>query len=312
MPLSFINRGEHQGLDPSEDVALLTADSGLVHVRWKVSYKIEKVVDFVTRFAGNELEAAERILRPLVETTAVHLATQMTAGEFIRTRLTEVQEEMRSALNRRLAELGAGIHVTLTEMFEPTPPLQIRGVFDNTQRAENAKQRRIQDAEQQRTKILSEAAGASYRRLIDVLDRLESSDVRPDQRLDLRSELNRMLEKEVEGKAGRMIRDAGSYHAVVVSQIQNDLEEYRTLLPEYERNASLLFARLRERTLQEIFQNSAVVKLYRPRGVREFRLVVPLDPEQTRQQEVERIQRKDTDVSRLRPPTYHPMGPDTW
>ncbi len=308
--LSFISRGEHQGLNPSEDGALLTADSGLVHAKWKVTYKIANVVDFVTHFAGDRVEAAETLLRPLVETTAIRLATQRTAGEFIRTRLAEVQEEMKVLINARLAELSSGVNVTLVEMFEPTPPLQIRNVFDETQRAENAKQRRIQDAEQQRIRILSEAAGGSHVKLIGLLDSIDGAVVGSPQRREWEADLNRVLENEIEGMAGKWIRDAGAYHSVVVGQMQSDLEEYRALLPEFERNRDLLFGRLWQKTREAIFDNPGVVKIYRPSGAKEFRLVIPLDPEQTRQQEEERIQKKDSDVSRLRPPTYHPASPE--
>ena len=72
-PLSFISRGPNRGLDPVRDGALLTADAGLVHTRWKVTYKFDDVRGFVTRIAGDEVEAAERLIRTLVETIGVQL-----------------------------------------------------------------------------------------------------------------------------------------------------------------------------------------------------------------------------------------------
>ena len=116
MSLAFLSRSSSAGLDPALDGALLTADAGLVHTRWKVTYKIDDVGNFVSNFVGDEVEAAADLIRALIETVGIHVGSEMTAEELIRTRVDTVQSEMRRRINDRLTELDSGIMVTLVEM----------------------------------------------------------------------------------------------------------------------------------------------------------------------------------------------------
>lgn len=307
--LSFIDRGEGEGLNPVLDGALLTADAGLVHVQWKITYKIDDVRSYVSHIAGEKVEAAEKLLRTLVETVGIHVASGLTAEEIIRTRVDHVQGEMKRLLNERLTDLQSGIVVTLVEIHEPTPPLPVRRAFDATQQAENARQSKIHQAEQSRTKLLHEAAGAAYLRIIRVLDEIDHAERGGQPTDDLRGQRDRLLEQEAEGKAGKMIKDAGAYLSVQVGRMQSDVELYRTLLPEYERTPAVLIGRLWEQTRQEIFQAPGVTKVYRPAGT-QFRLHIGLDPEQTRIDEAQRVQEKEFDPSKLRPRKMVPIGPE--
>ena len=309
-PLKFLVRGTSSGLDPSLDGALVTADAGLVHTQWKITYKIRDVSRFVTNFRGDTVESAADLVRTLVETVGIHVASEMTAEEIIRTRVDAVQREIRHRLNDRLEKLNSGIIVTLVEMFEPTPPLQIRGAFDATQRAENDKKTKIDEARREETRILSRAAGAVYKELVEVLDALEAGGTEDRSIEDLQAELDCMLTEKVEGEAGRLIREASAYHAVVVGRMQSDVDLYRTLLPEYERNPDLLIARLWEQTKGEIFDQPGVTKFFRPPGA-EIRIHIPLDEEQTRLEEQRRLQEQSFDAGGLRPGRKKvPLGPE--
>ena len=97
--------------------------------------------------------------------------------------------------------------------------------------------------------------------------------------------------------------------SVIVGRMQGDVELYRTLLPEYERNPRLLIARLWEQTRQRIFSHSGVTKFYRP-GESQLRLRIPFDAEQSRVEEERRLQTKEFDASKLRPERLVPVGPE--
>jgi len=307
-PLSFISRGG-EGLHPAYDGALLTADAGLVHVKWKVVYKIDDVSQYVSEIAGDEVEAAEALIKRYVESVAIEVATELTAEEIIRTRVDYVQTELKRRINDRLRAINSGVAVTLVEMNEPTPPIQVRDAFDRTQRAENAKQRSIREAEQERTRILSKAAGAAHETLIRHLDDIARGKALKQPTAEVEAELRRMLRTEVEGDAGKLMKDASAYRTVAVSGIESDVRLYRRLLPEYVRNPELLIARLWEQTRQAILDNPGVTKFYRPPGS-QLRLHVPLDPEQTRAEEEQRLQAQEFDISKLRPRRHVPIGPE--
>lgn len=307
-PLAMIARSS-DGLHPALDGALLTADGGLVHVQWKVTYKIDDVRSYISTIKTKELEAAEELIQRMVETSAIQLASELTAEELIRTKVDHVQSELALRTNERLTDLGSGLKVTRVEMFEPTPPIPVRDAFDNTQRAENAKQSRIRDAEQKRTTILNEAAGAAHVKVIELLDAIEMAEQKKELTDALKKELDTVLTTQVEGHAGRRIKDAGAYQAVAVGQMKADLELYNTLVPEFEREPRLLVGRLWEETRQTILRYPGVTKMYRP-ARSQFRLHIPLDPEQTRIEEAKKLQSKEFDPKKLRPERLVPLGPD--
>lgn len=308
-PISFVTRG-HGGLNPSLDGALITSDSSLVHVEWKVTYRIDDVNTFVREFAGDRVAAAEQLIRTVIETTGIALAAELNAEEFIRTKFDYVQTEMRRRVNERLTELHSGVSVVLVEMLDPTPPLTVREAFENTQKAESAKQARVRAAEQEATRLLNEAGGSAYAELLKALD-AQAAAATDDQKATAKAALDDVLATRVEGKAGRLLRDAGAYHSVVVNRVQSDVELYRTLLPEYERNPSLLIGRLWEQTYQRIMNARGVTKFFRPGSEGEYRLTIPLDPEQTRMDEELRLQKEEFDPKKLTPKHWVPLGPES-
>ena len=297
------SRSPGRGLNPVLDGALLTADNGLVHVQWKVTYKFNDVRAYIENILGDGLESAEALIKTIVETTGIHIASGMTAEQVIRTRVSDVQNEMKRLINERLASLNSGLEVTLVEMNQPTPPLQIRGAFIATQNAENRKQRMIRDAERDRTKLLNDAAGAACIPLLALLDRIDQTSREEDPKeLDaLRAELDDFLENRVEGEAGELIKYARAYYAQVVGQVTSDVELYRTLIPEYERNPALLIERLWEAVRMDILGNPAVTKLYRPPGLGQLRVQIQRDPEQRRIDEAMQLQKKS-----LKTPSFLP------
>ncbi len=308
-PLAFITWPSGKGLHPALDGALMTADGGLVHTKWKITYKIEHVDQYVSNVLSQKTEAAEELIKTFVETCGIHVGSEVTADELIRTRVEFVQNEITYRVNQRLTAIHSGIVVTRIEMNEPTPPIAVRKSFDDTQRAENFKQKRLRDAEQTRSKIINGACGEAGVRVLAILDAIDQGGTDEHPMDYWRQELDRTLREDAEGAAGRMIKDAGAYIAQVVGQMQSDVELYRTLLPEYERNPQLLVNRLWEEAKQTIFTNPGVTKVYRP-GRSPFRIHIGLDPEHTRKEEARRLQKKEFDPASLLPPKYVPVGPE--
>lgn len=308
-PLSFISRGPTNGLHPILDGALMTSDAGLVHVRWKVIYKIDDVGRYISQIKGKKVEAAEKLIQTYVENVGILLASERTSEEFIRTRLDDVQSEMKRHVNKKLHEIESGITVQSIEMHEPTPPITVRLAFDHTQRAENQKQKKIREAEKDRTRILNEAAGVAYPKLLDALDQAQRTQNSITTNEPLPKRIDQILTHEVEGEAGRMIKDAGAYLSKIVGKMQSDVEMYRTLLPEYQRNPQLLIARLWEDTKTIIFNYPGVTKIIRPYAAT-LRLNISTDPEETRNAEKRRLQDQKFDASKLRIKRYIPVGPE--
>ncbi len=307
--LKYISWPPGRGLHPTLDGALMTADAGLVHVKWKITYKIDHVNLYVSNIRSKKTEAAEKLISTFVETVGIHVASEMTADEMLRTRVEYVQDEIRRRVNDRLDGVESGIDVKRVEMHEPTLPIAVRGSFFATQRAGQLKEKQIQDAEQAKTKILNEAAGEAAERLLAILQDIDRREPDDEIRAKMQEEVDRILTTEAEGQAGKMIKDSGAYLATVVGQMRSDLELYRTLVPEYERNPQLLVNRLWEETKQTIFTYPGVTKVYKPPNS-QIRLQIALDPEATRKDEERRLQKKEFDPKSLIPERLVPVGPE--
>ncbi len=307
-PIDFLTRNIVDGLHPTLDGALLTADAGLVHTKWKVTYKFDDVGAFVSTIGGDRIESAQEIIKTYVETVGVTLATELTAEELIRTRIDYVQEEMKRRVNRRLAAIDSGLGVTFIEMYEPTPPIPVRGAFNGTQRAENVKQQSVRIAEQRRTAVLNATAGSVYPELIALLDEIDAHGG-PDAELTaLHARVDDLIEDRAEGRAGKRIKEAGAYRVGVVTRMRSDVERYEGLIPEYKRNPKMLITRLWEATRQSIFDSPGVTKLLLPAGLKEIRLRLPLDPRQTRAREMRRLAGEHAE--RAGPKKWKALGPE--
>lgn len=296
-PLSSLSHG---ALDPLKDGALMTADEGLVHVRWRLVYRIDNLLGFVEHVADGGTEQAEMLLRAVLDNAAIAVAaSKYTAEEITRNKAGEMAETVRGVVNERLARLGTGIRVVSLEIPESTVPLPTLAAFQAVSSAENQKQKRIREAKQKRDSILNSCAGESYRVILETLDRMESAKQAGDQALveRYREEVNALIERSG-GEVGERIFEAKSYYTEAVQGIEADQEEYDALMDEYLRAPDLLRARLWAETKRKIFGYEELLKYYLPPGQKEVRVVVGPDPQQQRIDEMKRIRKEEEQKGR--------------
>ncbi len=284
IPLSQLRRGR-KGLHPMRDGALLTSDMGLVHVQWRLTYRITDLTKYVTMIADTNVEKPDQIITAVLERSAIHVVSQFTTEEATRKRLTDMRDQLKVAINLALEEVGSGIVV---ESVAPKaiPPVQTRLAFDEVIRAENNKRTTIRDAEQKARQMLNSTAGAAHSRIIAHLDALDAARLAHDDRESARleAEVDQMIEREATGRVGAMIRDAKSYYTSAVQRMRGDAEQYQTLLDEYRSQPEMLINRLWEKTKNRLFSNPGITKVYRPPGA-QFRIRVGLDPRQREKKE---------------------------
>jgi len=293
--LRFVHRGPGTGLDPVLDGALLTADKGLVHVSWVITYKIDDLADYIRNLKGRKREAAEDILTVLIENAAIHVAAGLKAENVYRKQVEHLRNEVRKRVNAELVALKSGIVVTDVKVPESIVPLQVRDAFEESQRAENRRRKLIQDAQKERTRILNDAAGEVYARLIGVLDDIDRAKLAVDDETlaAKEAELEQMLEEDVYGEAGSRIKDAQGQFAEVVGAIGNDVKIYEALLPEYKHNPQLLLARLWDETRNAVLNNPRMTKIYRPFDLHQVRIIIGPDPEHERERERREYEKRD-------------------
>ena len=278
--LGEITRGR-RGLHPTRDGALLTADKGLVHVKWRLTYRIDDLNHYVATVADAQTDKAEKLITRLLENAAIHVAGGFTTEEVTRRRLTDLRDQVKILVNESLERLGTGLYVESVEIPESTPPLQTRLAFDQVIREENKKQSAIREAEQAAADFLNKTAGAAHTLLIALLDELDTAGVagHAAEIEHLEAEIDRVLRFEAAGEVGSLIGDAKVYFTAAVQEIRGDVEEYEAYLPEYRERPDLLKARLWEEVRQRVFRRPDVIKLIFPPGA-ETRIRIFPDPRQ--------------------------------
>lgn len=292
-PLSTLGRPT---LDPVKDGALMTSDNSLVHVRWHLVYRIENLPEFVSKVADGGTDDAETLITSILDNTAVHVAAEeYTAEEITRYKASEMASRIRVLVNQRLEELGTGIKVVALDIPESTVPIPTLSAFQAVSSAENQKQKRIREAEQERDAILNNCAGEAHTLILTELDAWEAAKARGDaeEAAKHQVEVDRLLEFAAGGEARNEIFEAKSYYTEAVQDIQGDEEEYNALMEEYLRAPELLYARLWARTKRKIYSYDEVKKVLVPDGQKEVRWIIGSDPKQRMLDEMKQIERRD-------------------
>lgn len=310
--MKFVTRG-HEGLDPNRDGALLTGDKGLVHIQWVVTYKISDLALYIRGMTGKGMGAADELVRTLVEGAGVEVASGMTAEDVYRERLDVVCTAVKSLVNQRLSDLGSGITVVQVKAPLAIVPVQIRETFEQTQQAENKKEQSIQQAFKDRTEMLNKTAGRACDDILRLLDQLEAAKTagNKEQETVLANAIATTLEgNDAAGEAGQLIKQASAHYTIVVSEMESDLQLYRTLLPEFNRNSQLLFERLWDEARNDILNSNQVTKIFRPFDTYLTRIRFGPDPEQKKLDEMEQNLKKTDHAPPRKPVHYDPIGPE--
>lgn len=306
-----------QGLNPVHDGALLTGDRGLAHVKWSLVYRIEDLSKFVRSVSHvvddeSRKEMTRMLLQTLLENAAVRGAAEFTAAEITQTRTDAFTREVKRMLNAELEALETGITLTTVEIPMATVPLQTRRAFLAVTEAESQKTIEVQKAEQEKNDLLNRTCGAVYPKLIARLDEADAARAAGDQQrvAELEAEIDRILEEEASGAAGSWIRGAEAEYTSVVQGLRGDVEQYQTLVAEYEQTPRLLIERKWQETMRKVLSYPGVDKWWLPQGQQELRIQIGPDPLARREAEIEEYRETKESEFEEPPPQWRIIIPD--
>ncbi len=292
IPLGNVRRGG-EGLDPMRDGALLTGDKGLVHMQWRVTYRVDDLRQFVSLVSDTNRERAENVITRLLEMCAIRVVGGFSTEDATRKRVAELRAEVKIGMNDVLSALNTGILVESVDIPESTPPLQTRMAFDNVIVAENNKRTIIRNAEQHARDTLNAVAGAAYPKLVALIEQRDQAALADDTatmaRLDTR--IDEVLEFEATGRVAQLVRNAKSSVGAGVQNILADAEEFDGLLDEFLANPKLFKARIWQEAKAEILRNPNIVKLYKPADSI-FRIHIGADPRQKKKKDEDQYLRE--------------------
>ncbi len=300
-------------LNPGLDGSLLTADNGIVHIQWDVKYRVKNLERYVLNVGDESTTEVEVLIKSLLNDATINAVSSYSAEDVTRGSTTDVAFKVRSMVNERLEQLETGVHVVALDIPHSSVPGPTMIAFDNVAKAQSERDKAVQEAHQQRIKVLNATAGNSWRELatyqtrtgerhVGLLDQLDAAIETNDEakQKKLEAEIDQILENEASGAAGEQIRLARGYYTKVVQQIEGDVDQYHAVLDEYLESPDLLIHRLWEQTRQRVLQQKGLTKHFVASNAMELRIHIEPDPEQAARDETERL-RQESDAYEFAP-----------
>ena len=251
-----IRNSRARPLNPLRDGSLVTGDLNIAHARWTVTYRVSDPVAFITNVGERPL--AESLVGCAAQQGIVQAIAQLPADDLLK---GVVNREVATAVaQRRLTEMGTGLTIDQLTLDKVSAPVSVIGSFDAVTTAESDRSQRIVSAQQDRARILGEAAGEGAEKILALLDRFERAGEAgtPDEIATAEREIEAALGDlsiagtAIGGEVAQVVNAAKTYRTQVVERVKGDSETFQRLLPQYERNPRIILSRLWEDARERI------------------------------------------------------------
>jgi len=310
-------QGQAQALNPTRDGSLLTGDANVVHGRFTVTYAVTEPDDFVqavgllaegdplpnqpgrvVTLPDQRMAKADELVRNIARQAIIEAVAATEATRFTRGQLPS--DELTNDVNNRLLALDCGLTVSKVSLTQPSVPLSVEDAYQSVNQAESRRATAINAAQQQRSRVLAEVAGAAADGLRELLNDYELA--RTAQDADRVAELEQLVNEtfdtlvlpeayggtRIGGEVSTVINDALSYRTQVAEEVKAEADRFRTLREQYEANPDLFRARLGWQVAQEIF-TSETVQTFWTRPNAPLYIETNRDPEIVRRLEERRL-----------------------
>ncbi len=152
----FGSRAPSTERDVLEESMMLTGDQNIADVDFSVQWKVKDASQFLFNIRDQENTvklASESAMREVIGQTTLQEA--MTSGR------QQVADSTRRLLQDILDSYSAGITITQVQLLKVDPPEKVIDAFNEVQRARQDKERKQNEAETYRNKIIPNARGES-------------------------------------------------------------------------------------------------------------------------------------------------------
>ncbi len=195
--------------DFSSESIMLTGDKNIVQVEWIIQYRITDPVAWLFN-----VENQERTISDISRSVMNLLVGDRSILGVMGTDRPAIESKALEIMNRRFREFGLGINVTTVALQDILPPEgPVRAAFEDVNKAEQDKERFINEG------------NAAYNQAIP----------------------------EAKGKAQRIVQEAEGYAAARVNKANGDVARFRSVLQEYRGNRDVTRTRLYIEMYEEVF-----------------------------------------------------------
>jgi membrane protease subunit HflK len=139
---------------------MLTGDLNIADVEFVVQYRIEDPYAWLFH-----LQDPKDTIRAVAEAEMRGAVGDQGFDEVIKTRRREIEELVRQRMNEILHQYGAGVSVKLVQLQDAHPPEPVKDSFEEVNRALQGMERAINEALQERNKILFRVEGEAKQRV---------------------------------------------------------------------------------------------------------------------------------------------------
>jgi regulator of protease activity HflC (stomatin/prohibitin superfamily) len=297
-----IRNSRARPLNPLRDGSLVTGDLNIAHARWTVTYRVSDPVAFITNVGERPL--AESLVGCAAQQGIVQAIAQLPADDLLK---GVVNREVATAVaQRRLTEMGTGLTIDQLTLDKVSAPVSVIGSFDAVTTAESDRSQRIVSAQQDRARILGEAAGEGAEKILALLDRFERAGEAgtPDEIATAEREIEAALGDlsiagtAIGGEVAQVVNAAKTYRTQVVERVKGDSETFQRLLPQYERNPRIILSRLWEDARERILTGD-VETFYPVPGKLELQLNRdPIIQKERQQEQMRSLKEKQAESAR--------------
>jgi membrane protease subunit HflK len=139
---------------------MLTGDLNIADVEFIVQYRIEDPYRWLF-----VLQDPEDTIRAVAEAEMRGVVGDQGFDEVIKTRRREIEELVHQRMNEILHQYGAGVSIKLVQLQDAHPPEPVKDSFEEVNRALQGMERAINEALQERNKILFRVEGEAKQRV---------------------------------------------------------------------------------------------------------------------------------------------------
>ncbi|MDO4230832.1 MAG: FtsH protease activity modulator HflK [Lautropia sp.] len=203
----------------TKESLILTKDQSIVDMQFAVQYRISSPEDFL--YQNNLSTGGEELIRQVAESAMREVVGRRGTDEVLYEDKAQVAEDAQTMTQGILDRYRLGIQVVDLTIQQVQPPEQVQAAFEDANKADQDRQRLINE-------------GQAY-----------ANDVIPRAR----------------GTADRLVLEAQAYRARVVAQAQGDALRFDQILTQYANAPEVTRERMYLETMQQIFSNTSKVYL---------------------------------------------------
>ena len=301
-------------LSPLRDDYLITGNVNVLHAALVMKYRVTDPVAYLTHVApmpsptaSGRSEAHEQypeytMLSDIVRSAVIESAAIRTDLDIRGAKQNEFVQAVASCVVGKLKSLdeaGLGLGITLdpvTGIIAPKtggiegimPPRQTQQAFEAVDTANSGKGIAITRATSAAQSLLVKTAGPGYEAVMAEVDR-EFALVRRHSAIDSDSPEAEQLKKDAQAQrevVDKMLIEAGGdvrnivkraeiKRDQIIKEASGDYEQFKAVLPEYERNPTIFVSQILSETFAMALKNDQIGKIFVPESSKAFWLQIP-------------------------------------